>query len=276
MTRELSRTQIIEAIRKIAALDRTPPGQKRFATLTKTRITAWHGVFWARWSEALREAGFEPNTVVARYSDEELLESYAQLALKLGRIPIAAEMDIERARGTDIPDWCTLTRRFGLRQGVMRRLKAHCESRPHLAPVAALCATYVRKNPMAPGAPRGRKRELGESKSPERGPGFVYLVKCAEKYKIGRTDCIKRRCRELAQSIPFPVELIHSARVRDCRAMERFWHRRFRSKNVGGEWFELDDADVAVFKAESRPARSRRRPPHSPRPSRAPLSPHPC
>lgn len=271
MTSRLSRTQIIEAIRKIAARDGKPPGQKRFATLTKTGVTAWNGVFWARWSDALREAGFEPNTVIIRYSDEELLESYAQLALKLGRIPVAAEMDIERANGGDIPDWCTLTRRFGLRQGVMRRLKTYCESRAHLAPVAALCATYVRRNLLAPDGFRAPKREPGKSESPENGPGFVYLVKCAEKYKIGRTDCIKRRCRELAQSIPFPVELIHSARVHDCRAMERFWHRRFKSKNVGGEWFELDDADVAVFKAESKPARSRRRPPRQPRTLRAPL-----
>lgn len=78
--------------------------------------------------------------------------------------------------------------------------------------------------------------------------GVVYLLKAAERYKIGRTKELERRLMEHGTSSPFPIALILSETVDNCEEVERELHQMFGSKRVKGEWFELGDNDLVIIK----------------------------
>lgn len=82
-------------------------------------------------------------------------------------------------------------------------------------------------------------------------PGFVYLMKSGELYKIGLSTDPPVRLR----SIKSPsgetehVELIHTIKVGHMWQAEAEWHKRFRDEHFKLEWFKLSLEDVAEFKS---------------------------
>ena len=51
-----------------------PIGRERFERETGIKESDWAGRFWVRWSEAVKEAGFEPNKLNIAHEEEFLLE----------------------------------------------------------------------------------------------------------------------------------------------------------------------------------------------------------
>ena len=78
--------------------------------------------------------------------------------------------------------------------------------------------------------------------------GFVYLIKSGRYYKIGRSNAASRREYELALQMPEKAIKLHEIRTDDPPGIEAYWHNRFAAKRRGGEWFDLDAADVNAFK----------------------------
>lgn len=77
--------------------------------------------------------------------------------------------------------------------------------------------------------------------------GVVYLLKCEDRYKIGKTAQIKARVEAIEREIGQAVELIHLISSKDYGVIERLLHDMFLPKQIEGEWFRLDDADVAYI-----------------------------
>lgn len=80
--------------------------------------------------------------------------------------------------------------------------------------------------------------------------GVVYLYKGENYYKIGRSNNAERRDREIKLQLPFKVNLIHTIKTSNPAKIEKYWHNYFKSKRLNGEWFQLTNSDVALFKAK--------------------------
>ena len=91
------------------------------------------------------------------------------------------------------------------------------------------------------------ERERSANTILRRFSGAVYLVKYGLDYKIGMTNSVSRRYKEIKLLLPEKPTIIHSIKTNNPRKVERYWHRRFVHKKNRGEWYRLNDLDVEEF-----------------------------
>lgn len=230
---------ILGEIRRMAALNGGKPlGRLRLESEAGIKEYHW-GKHWARYNDALREAGFEPNAATAPYSEQQLFETLAALARRLGRFPTQADMKLASASGSDFPSLKTFVTRFGNKPEMVKRVVAFCEQAGDHADLLSMCAAV---ESVAPDV------DTQEHRGDTTNDGFVYLMKSGKHYKIGRTNHVGRRERELAIQLPEQAKTAHFIRTDDPEGIEAYWHRRFAAKRKNGEWFELSPQDVAAFR----------------------------
>jgi len=76
---------------------------------------------------------------------------------------------------------------------------------------------------------------------------FVYLLKVGDCYKIGRTVNLLQRLDGLRTQPPFEIELLHAFECDDYTEAEEMLHSQFTTKHKRGEWFLLNDKDIAYI-----------------------------
>ena len=219
----------------------TPLGVDRFEAETGIRESAWRGRYWARWSEAVREAGLTPNARPPKTEGDVLLAHLAAFVRDLGRYPTVAEMRMRKRVDASFPNHRVLER-SGSRPELVARLHAFCERTSGWSDVAALCEAMT--------APSDDDAE--SSGADDLTEGFVYLalmrVGREKRFKIGKANLVDQRARQIAVTLPEELELVHSIRTDDAYGIEAYWHKRFAEKRRSGEWFTLSVADVSAFK----------------------------
>jgi hypothetical protein len=231
-----TKDHILNEIRRMATDGGSPPGKQRFESETSIREHEW-GKYWARWSDALIEAGFKPNTWTQQLPEQELLEKLSAYVRELGRFPVVREMKLKTLRDPSFPSPAPF-RRLGNQQALAARLREYSLAKGY-EDVAALCGDQKANT------------KVGESDSESTSKlviGFVYLMKSGRHYKIGRSVSVGSRERQLAIKIPVPPTTIHSIETDDPVGVEGYWHKRFESKRGEGEWFDLSAEDVKAFK----------------------------
>ena len=78
--------------------------------------------------------------------------------------------------------------------------------------------------------------------------GYVYLIWSQYGYKIGKAVNVQSRTKLFEVKLPFPIKVEHYARFDDYTQAERSLHLYFHEKRMEGEWFSLDENDVAFIK----------------------------
>lgn len=226
------RDQILSEIRRFAnASGGKPPGRSLFEAQTGIPTSAWYGVYWSKWSQAVEEAGFTPNTFNKKLNEEFVLTKFAQACRHFGKVPTAVEARMYKRVDPEFP-----SKNAVLSSGkadLLHRLAAWVRNRKGYEDVASMLGDLP--SPVAPTSDFSLK------------VGLVYLIKSGTHYKIGRSDEIERRIKEIRLALPEAANLIHAIRTDDPPGIEAYWHRRFADRRANGEWFRLTNADVLAF-----------------------------
>lgn len=216
-----------------------PLGVDRFARQTGIGPYEWSR-FWPRFSEAQREAGFEPNTLKGAYADDYMLAKLSELVRELRHFPVKNEIRIKKRSDPEFPSQDAYER-LGNKSQLIAKTLIFCQSRADYADVAKLV------EPLA--SLHHTSKASNNVGTENQRYGFVYLVKGHPgEYKIGRTNLVDRRLSELGATASIEQQLVHEIKTDDPAGIEAYWHKRFQDKRMRGEWFRLNADDVRAFK----------------------------
>ena len=102
----------------------------------------------------------------------------------------------------------------------------------------AVAESQLPESVLYDGKPVIKARKLPERSTT--GFGFVYFVRNDGIYKIGITDNLLRRIKELK-----PDEILNSVRCSNYQAIEKTMHAHFKNRRIPQtEYFRLDAAEV--------------------------------
>lgn len=234
----MTKDQILSQIRRLAKERGGHVSLRAFVDATGIPEKQVLGKHWARWNQALTEAGVAPASFLRpRVNEDFVIEAFARLAERLQKWPTQNELNLERRRDPSFPS-LKVFRRLSNEGSLSQKLAAYCADRSDLATAAKVAAE--RNASEAPGS-----FVLG------RAPvnGYVYMMRSGRRYKVGYTTSPSRRHREVRLDLPDPTNLVHAIPTDDPPGIEAYWHRRFQSKRVRDtEFFTLDASDVSAFK----------------------------
>jgi hypothetical protein len=231
---------IREICRTASANAGTPLGRERFLAETGIRESDWHGKYWVRWGDAVKEAGFAPNALNRARDRDEMFEKLAAYVRELRHFPVAGELKMKRRSDRSFPDAKTFER-FGSKAGLVAAVAEFAERRGY-DDVVGICATLRAVATSLTGGGAGGSLSVVR--------GYVYLVKHGSRrqFKIGKTQNPIRREGEIAVELPETLEPVHVIQTDDPAGVESYWHRRFATKRLKNEWFTLTVEDVQAFK----------------------------
>ena len=98
-------------------------------------------------------------------------------------------------------------------------------------------AAAVLTNDAIFGRARGMPRPPPKDES-----GYVYLIRCGNEYKIGKTKDVPRRIADM--QLPSKPELIASQFCSEPHELERELHHLFKKCRTHGEWFALSVPEI--------------------------------
>ena len=227
--------RILREIRRLAIENGgIVPGKAAFAKATGIKPSTWEGRLWARWNDAVTDAGFEPNSMQKAYNSDEVMDHFAAVCRQLGKIPTTQELQLYVRQAADAPSRNTFIRHLG-----------PTRNWPH---ILADWATEKGRGDILDIIPPESRVVPSNDDGDAAKEGYVYLVAWGPHFKIGRSDNVEQRFKQIQTALPYKAEIIHTIKTDDPSGVEAYWHRRFSDKRQNGEWFALNTADLRAFK----------------------------
>jgi hypothetical protein len=239
----MTKDQIIAEIKRTAQQNGDKPlSINHFQDQTGIQKKDWCGIYWARWSDAQREAGYDPNQFsTPAFEEEWIIEKVIALIRELGHFPTKPEFMLKRQKDASFPHITTLNRRLGTREEMVHKIETYCDKKPDYSDVNRICSLIAFDD----------DRQSSTCSKTEVSTilvGYVYLLRHNEEYKIGRSIDVTRRYKEIKVQMPHKMEEIHVIETDDPSGIEAYWHNRFRDKRLQGKWFKLSPDDIKAFK----------------------------
>jgi len=228
---------ILNEIRRLA-LEKggKAPGQRIFEGKTGITASEWRGKYWARWGDAVAEAGLSPNSANQKLNPTKVLDCLAEACRLYERPPTYAEWRMFVAKTENAVGVNALKRAFGSTAAAIAALRDRAVAKGDDDLLDILPAQVDHAS---------NSTENGSSKTAE---GWVYLLQSGDHFKIGRSDDLERRIKQINVALPEKAKMVHSIRTDDPSGIEAYWHRRFADKRGNGEWFNLTTTDLKAFK----------------------------
>lgn len=215
-----------------------PLGRYRFEKDTGIKYSDWYGKHWAKWGDALIEAGYAPNQKQHPFDETFLIEKVVSLIREIRKFPAEGEFRLKAHKSKDFPETTTIHRRLGNKHALVARILAYCEGKPEYSDVLAICQD----------AASSEEKFDSTSKESDVEYGYVYLMKFQRLYKIGSSNNVERRNYELGTKLPEDLKMLHKIRTDDPFGIEAYWHNRFKDKKARGEYFALSSEDIVAFR----------------------------
>jgi hypothetical protein len=147
-------------------------------------------------ADALKEAGFEPNKWQGKSEVNFIFEKFIEAMRHCKRIPASMDLRMYGRTHLDFPNEKTFHAYFGSKAKLLANLRNWVADKPEYNDVADIL---------------GAKAD--EAKSSRPNEGLVYLVRSGLHYKIGRSDQLERRMKEIRIALPEAATLVHSIRT---------------------------------------------------------------
>jgi hypothetical protein len=165
----MTKQHILDEIRRTSkANGGVSLGKDRFLQATGSREADWKGKFWARWGEAIREAGMQPNRFnTTAYDENVMIEKLVAVIREFGRFPVVAEIRMKKRYDPTLPNEKTY-RRFGSKQQFAAKILDYCNRQTGYEDVAGICRATMNASDVA--------TETNHSDTVST-VGFVYLIK---------------------------------------------------------------------------------------------------
>lgn len=229
------RDHIISEIRRLADMNGgQAPGHLAFVSATGIGEAKWRGKYWARWGDALVEAGFQPNKWIGKTDNDAIIAGVIAACRHYKRFPTKSEFQMLRHSDPTIPSTNVIANNIGRQSDLVAALTKYIGDHPECADILELLPVVSSVRPVP----------LSVTKSID---GYVYLIKSGDFYKIGRSDELERRVKEIRIALPDAATLLHTIKTDDPPGIEAYWHRRFADRRANGEWFRLSTDDVKAF-----------------------------
>jgi hypothetical protein len=231
------RDRILSEIRRLAEANGGKPlGRQAFEQASGIRYADWYGVYWARWGDAVAEAGLAPNTLQPKLDEAFMLRKIAEAYRHFGHPASYGELRLYTRHDPDFPAHSTISSHYRSQANLAAAVRTWAEGQEGFGDVVAIIPATL---PDAlPAAPRRAKA----------ADGAVYLLRSGDFYKIGRSDEVEKRIKKITVALPDKATLDHTITTDDPPGIEAYWHRRFADRRANGEWFKLTPVDVLAFK----------------------------
>jgi hypothetical protein len=188
----MTKDHILAEVRRTAAANGGQPlGRERFLAATGIRESDWSGRYWVRWNDAIREAGFSPNSLNAPLDSKEILEQLTTLVRELGHFPVVAELKLKSRTDPTFPNFKTFDR-FGSKAKRVAALSEFARLRGY-QDVVDICERS-----------KTLRVPTDDAATEDVAAGYVYLLRhgTAREFKIGRTNNPIRREGEIGIELP--------------------------------------------------------------------------
>ena len=146
----MDRQTILDEIRRTAEEnDGVPLGKLRLDKEAGIKEHHWTK-YWARLSEAHREAGFSPNAWIGPIDEVALISLLAALARDLGHFPTQGELLVKCNADTSWPSQSVFIKRFGSKARMVESVAAYCRGHPGCEDVLAYCLNVAKPSEKGP------------------------------------------------------------------------------------------------------------------------------